>query len=66
MDKYVYSGPVFVFDNCVMERFEAETMATTEKKARSNIAFQFKKRYGYTGSKSVSLPGKLKKFESEV
>ena len=57
--KYAYKGPVVVFDTLVAERWEAETMATSEKKARSNLAFQFKNdNYRLPGTK-VTLLGKV-------
>ena len=43
MHKYVYDGPVMMFGVCVMNSWHGETMAVSESKARSNLAYQFKK-----------------------
>lgn len=44
MDLYSYSGPVMMFDRCVANSWQAETYAPSEKKAKSNLAYQFRKR----------------------
>lgn len=43
MNQYVYSGPVMEFDRCIMNNFKASTYAVSEQKARSNLAYQFKR-----------------------
>lgn len=58
-NKYVYNGPVMEFDRCVDNHWKGETMAPTESKARSNLAYQYKKMYGRTSATKISLPGKL-------
>lgn len=58
--KYVYEGPVMVFDTCVADRWRGETMAPTAEKARSNLAYQFKKQNNRNAGSRVTLPGKLK------
>ena len=50
MNMYSYDGPVMEFDNCVANRWIASTRAVSEKKARSNLTYQFKK-------KNNRLPG---------
>ena len=60
MHKYVYDGPVMIFDTCVADHWKAETMADSEKKARSNLAYQFKKKNNRVTGTKVTLPGKLK------
>ena len=57
--KYSYDGPVTMYNSCVNNRWKGETMAPSEKKARSNLAYQFKKQSGLTGSAKVTLPGKI-------
>lgn len=58
--KYVYDGPVMEFDRLIEEHWHGETMATNEKKARSNLIYQFKKfNYRLVGTK-ITLPGKIK------
>lgn len=61
MHKYVYEGPVMVFENCVTYNWKGETCAVSEAKARSNLAYQFKRQCGRVSSaSSVKLPGKIK------
>lgn len=60
MKRYLYSGPVLEFDRIVEERWSGETMAATEKKAKSNLTFQWKKRNNRTKNSRVSLPGEIK------
>ena len=60
MNRYRYDGPVMMFNRCVQDHFKAETMAVSEKKARSNLAYQWKKTNNYiAGAANVVLPGKL-------
>jgi len=61
---YTYEGPVIAtsIDKCIMNKWKSETYAISEKKARSNMIFQFKKqnkRYGIGLKQKISLPGKL-------
>lgn len=58
--KYSYDGPVTMFGSCVANRWQGETMAPSEKKARSNLAYQFKKQNRQTAGAKVTLPGKIK------
>lgn len=60
---YTYDGPVMVFDKCVYNRWIATTKASTDSKARSNLAFQYKNRYGLAPNAKVYLPGKLMRAE---
>lgn len=57
---YTYSGPVLEFDICICERWEGSTYAVSEKKARSNLTYQFKKEYGKTADSKIKLPGEVK------
>lgn len=59
MDKYVYDGPVTEFGRVVTDRWTSSTIAVSEKKARSNFTFQFKKQFGRLPSVKVDLPGKI-------
>jgi len=58
MNFYSYNGPVMEFDRCVADRWSGRTYAVSEKKARSNLAYQFKKQYNRAKSCKVTLPGK--------
>lgn len=60
MKKYMYDGPVMAFDVCVAHHWSASTYATSERKARSNFAYQFKKQTNKVSSAKITLPGKIK------
>ena len=55
MNKYLYNGPVMVFDRCVAGNFVAETIAPSKAKAKSNIIYQFKKNNNLVPSARVSI-----------
>lgn len=57
--KYSYTGPVTVFGKCVDNNWYGSTYAPSEKKARSNLIYQYKQQTGRAPSTSVSLPGKI-------
>lgn len=59
MYKYVYKGPILEFDKCIANAWCGETMADSEKKARSNLAFQFKKETNRGPATRIKLSGKL-------
>lgn len=60
MNKYSYSGPVMEFNNCVCSNWEGSTYAESEKKARSNLAYQYKKSNNRIVGSRITLPGKIK------
>lgn len=59
MNEYFYNGPVLEFDTCITPRWKASTYAVSEEKARSNFAFQFKKKYHKYQDAKIDLPGKI-------
>lgn len=59
MNKYSYNGPVMEFDRCIADRWKGETVAVSEKKAKSNLIFRYKQENGKTANARISLPGKL-------
>lgn len=59
MKLYSYSGPVLEFDRIVTNCWSAQTYATSEAKARSNLAYQFKKEHGKVPRTKITIPGKL-------
>ena len=63
MKRYRYSGPVEQFRKSICNRWTGETVAATEKRAKSNLAYQFKKETGRLGTTNISLPGKLEEIE---
>lgn len=65
MNKYIYEGPVMIFDRFVTKDWSGETIAVTEKKARSNLIYQYKKQNNLVPSSRVKLTGKLIKQDWE-
>ena len=63
MNLYVYDGPVLEFEKCVANRWTASTRAVSEKKARSNLVYQFKTKNNRLPNTRIALPGKLKMVE---
>ena len=59
MDRYIYSGPVAEFDKIIDNNWYGETMADSEKKARNNLAYQFKKEFNRAERTKITLPGKI-------
>ena len=60
MTLYSYTGPVMKFDTCVARNWSAETVAVSPSKARSNLAYRFKKENGLLASAKIKLTGELK------
>lgn len=61
--KYTYDGPVMEFDRLLADHWNGETMTTSEKKARSNLIYQFKKQNSRIVGTKITLPGKIKMEE---
>lgn len=59
MNKYIYEGPVMEFNRLVAEHWTGETIASSESKARNNLAYQYKKKNNRLADTKVTLPGKL-------
>lgn len=59
MNQYTYDGPVMEFERCIANRWISSTYAVSEKKARSNLAYQFKRENNRLPNTKISLPGKL-------
>lgn len=60
MPKWFYDGPVMEFNICIANHWKGETIAPTEAKARSNLAYQFKKNNHRIPRSKVTLPGDIK------
>lgn len=58
--KYVYDGPVLIFDRLVTDHWKGETVAPSVNKARSNLTYQFKKQNNRIVSNKITLPGEIK------
>lgn len=63
MTLYSYDGPVLEFDKIIANRWQAQTYAVSEAKARSNLIYQFKKLSGRVPRTRITLPGKIVKKE---
>lgn len=59
MDRYVFTGPVTVFSRVVSNKWYGETTAVSEKKARTNLEYQFKKEANLVAGSKVALIGSL-------
>lgn len=57
--KYAYNGPVMVFGE-YRGTFKGETFASSEKRAKSNLAYQAKIKMNIAPSAKIDLPGELK------
>lgn len=57
--KYRYRGPVMGVDRCIQEDWEGETMAVSERKAKSNLSYRWKRQHGYAPTYPISLPQSL-------
>ena len=62
MFEYSYEGPVMEFDKVIANNWKSSTFAPSEAKARSNLAYQFKKQFGRTPNAKITLPGKIKQL----
>jgi len=61
MYKYSYTGPVTQFGKILAYNWKAETMAPSEKKAKSNFMYQFKKSNNQIQKTKIELPGKIER-----
>ena len=51
---------------CIDNRWSGSTCAASEKKARNNLAYQYKKQHKLTANSVIGLPGKLTVIEEDV
>lgn len=63
MNKYSYDGPVKMYDECVASHWKGQTMAVSEKKAKSNLAYQYKKSHNLSSDTKITLTGNVKIIE---
>ena len=59
MNRYEYEGPVMEFDRCVADRWSGTTYALSVKKAKCNLAYQYKKANNKCANTRISLPGEV-------
>lgn len=56
---YEYNGPVLEFGRCIADNWKGTTRAESERKAKSNLTYQFKKHMGKLQGTKIELPGKV-------
>lgn len=61
VELYSYNGPVMEFDRVIDRSWKGETYAASEKKAKSNLAYQYKSSHGKLPRTRITLPGKVVK-----
>lgn len=59
MTLYSYEGPVFEFERLIANRWCGQTYAVSESRARTNLAYQFKRETGRVPRTKITLPGKI-------
>lgn len=59
--RYKYSGPVLAFDRLICDKWRGETVAETPEKAKSNLAYQFKKKNNLEKNARIYLPNNVEK-----
>lgn len=59
LNYYQYAGPVTVFGKCVANMWLGSTYAASEKKAKSNLSYQFKQQNNLLPCAKVELPGNI-------
>jgi len=58
MNHYLYEGPVIMFKKIITEKWTGETHAISNKKAASNLIYQFKKEHGLAKTTKIGLVNK--------
>lgn len=66
MNLYAYKGSVKNYDTVVQRDWEGRTIAVSEKKARTNLAYQWKRQHGKTADYKVTLPGDITILERDI
>lgn len=59
MNQYLYDGPVMEFGTCISNRWQGTTYAVSERKARSNLVYPFKKKNNRVPGAKITLPGEV-------
>lgn len=60
MARYIYDGPVKSFGKIINDHWVAETMAVSDKKAKSNLSFRYKKEHNLSAESKIELTGDIK------
>lgn len=59
MNLYTYEGPVLYFGRITAIKWVGQTTAQSEKRAKSNLAYRFKKEMKLMPTAKIEMPGKL-------
>lgn len=59
MNLYSYSGPVMRFDKCVNDSWQGSTYAVSEREAKKNLAYKYKKNNNLIPNAKIELTGKV-------
>lgn len=57
MNHYSYVGPVLKYGKVISDNWSADTWAVSLKKAKSNLEYGYKKKYGLVSNAKIELPG---------
>lgn len=57
--RFLYKGPVMEFGKCVCSYWEATTFAPSVMKARSNLAYRYKRDNNKVSNAKIDLPGEI-------
>lgn len=66
MNLYLYEGPVTSFGKPVANRWRGSTYAMSDKKAKNNLAYQYKKQKHLSATSRVELPGEITMAKEDV
>ena len=64
--EYLYCGPVMESDICVDRCWKTSTWAPSEKKARNNLIYRYKRDNNKARCAKIDLPGKIVLKEGTV
>ena len=56
--KYKYNGGVRYFDQIITTTYKAQTYASSEKQAISNLVYRYKREHGLSPTATIRLTGK--------
>ena len=66
MNLYLYDGPVTVFGTTVRRRWKASTYAVSDRKAKSNLMYKYKKQNNLVATSKIELPGEIIMAKEDV
>lgn len=59
MHLYVYDGIVKEFGRTIADKWHGETVAESERKARSNLTYQYKKSHNKSNNTKITLTSEI-------